>query len=213
MWQSSGFGEYEAPRAVFAYVTPNLLKGSSMSDEKRLTVEGFPNISVEAARRVADALEVHERAEEFALALKEREAYALAVRSTGQHTLGSLLEAAEAFPPIKGPYREVKFDFGSPATCTLFQPDADNIFLESQTGTGQCLWGTREGSPKLPWPMATPSGFYGDLLIALRQLGANPTSALWYRDRSCAISGISLENDGYLVILHTSYVRKGGNAR
>lgn len=166
-----------------------------MSDEKRLAVEGFPNISVEAARRVADALEAHERAQEFALALREREAYSLAVRSTGQHTLGSLLEAAEVIPS-RASYYPVVFDFGDSPGIDLRRlaagNDIDNVHLI--TSTNACLW--------------------SQFLLSLKQLDAPLTAALWYRGWSfqgvqCAISDVSV--DGDLVILHTAYVRKGGN--
>ena len=167
-----------------------------MSDEKTLTVEGFPSISLADARRVAEALEAHERAQEFQRALAEREAYALAVRSSGQYTLGSLLEVAAEFsmrPSGRSPfYREVRFDFGDSPSTSFNRKDEDNLYLRAQISP--CFW--------------------GELLQSLRQSEAFLTSALWYQnigDVPCAISGISLEDEGRLVILHTSYVRKGSN--
>ena len=163
-----------------------------MSDEKTLIVDGFPRISIEAARRVADAYETHERAQEFALALKEREAYALAVRSTGQHTLGSLLDAAKAIP-LRADYHSVTFDFGdAPGVDLRHSFKDDNAYFI--TSTNACLWSS--------------------FLQSLKQLKAPRTAALWYRGGrtvngvNCAISDISV--DGNLVILHTSYVRKSG---
>lgn len=175
---------------VSAQATPKLVERFFMSDEKTLTVEGFRSISLSDARRVAEALEAHERSQEFQRALEEREAYALATRASGQHTLGSLLEAA-ATAEGSHFYRDVRFDFGD-APSTSFNRDEDNLYLRSQNGA--CFW--------------------GEFLLALRQAEAFPTSALWYQniwDVPCAISGVSLEDEGRLVILHTSYVRKGSN--
>jgi len=167
-----------------------------MSDEKTLTVEGFPVISIAAAKRVADALEAHERAQEFALVLKEREAYALAVRSSGQHTVGSLLEALCALSTEQSVY-EVRFDFGDSPSPLHMSGNKEDVYVFS----------------------FSRSCFLNELLHSLRKIDA-PHATLWYRglanagfgltrDVSCAISDISV--DGDLVILHTAYVRKGGN--
>ena len=163
-----------------------------MSDEKTLNVEGFPRISFAAARRVVDAYEAHERAREFALALKEREAYALAVRSTGQHTLDSLLKSA-ADIPLTGPYQEVRFDFGD-----------SPVLRHDEYGRYQgdvCLCSHDDAV------------YWAPFLLTLKQADISLGAPVWFSedDASCGISGISLEDCGRLVILHTSYVRKGGN--
>lgn len=193
--QNASNGEYLNRPFVSAHVTQNLLKGPFMSEENTLSVEGFPNISIAAARRVVDALEAHERAEDFALILKEREAYALAVRSSGQYTVGSLISALEALP-YEFKHREVRFDFGDSPSPLHMSGNKEDAYVFS----------------------FSRSCFLNELLHSLRKIEA-PHATLWYRglanstfslarEVSCAISEVSV--DGDLVILHTSYVRKSG---